>query len=77
MGSWIWIRKNFRSALTFSLLGAFNPIAPHRQQRVLRRHLMLFEFLHRAVISHKEWAFLEDDARRKRRAGGLELWYEE
>ena len=28
MGSWIWIRKNFRQALSFSLLGAFNPIAP-------------------------------------------------
>jgi hypothetical protein len=75
MGSWIWIRKNFRQA--FSILGAFNPINPHRQQRVLRRHLLLFEFLQRAVLSSREWAVLTDGERRMMLEGAMELWYGE
>jgi hypothetical protein len=37
------------------VLGLFNPIVPHRQQRVLRSHLLLFEFLLRAVHDHSKW----------------------
>ncbi|WP_047394518.1 MULTISPECIES: M14 family zinc carboxypeptidase [Chitinibacter] len=53
LGSWLWIKKNPRQLL--SLLGLFNPIVPHRQQRVLRKHLVLFEFLIRAVHDHAYW----------------------
>jgi hypothetical protein len=47
LGSWVWIKKNWSQL--FSLLGIFNPHLPHRVKRTLRRHLMLFDFLHRAV----------------------------
>jgi len=68
MGSWLWMKKNPRQM--FQLPGIFNPILPHRQQRVLRRHLTLFDFLIRAAISHPRWlprgeerAALFDEAR--------------
>lgn len=60
MGSWMWVKK--RPAQAFSMLGIFNPIAPHRHQRILRRHLVLFEFLIRAATSHRRW--LPDNTRR-------------
>ncbi|QBC44507.1 M14 family zinc carboxypeptidase [Iodobacter fluviatilis] len=53
LGSWLWVKKNPRQLM--SLLGLFNPIVPHRQQRVLRSHLLLFEFLLRAVHDHSKW----------------------
>ncbi len=53
MGSWLWIKKNPRQAL--SSLGIFNPVLPHRIQRTLRRHLALLDFLFRAVVSHENW----------------------
>lgn len=73
MGSWLWVKKNFRQA--FSILGVFNPVAQHRLQRTLRRHLHLFDFLHRAVQSSKSWAenTLEEKAVLRKRA--LDLWY--
>lgn len=43
MGSWNWVRKN-----PFQLLrshGLFHPVKPHRVKRVLRSHLILFDFL--------------------------------
>ena len=49
MGSWLWVRKNPVQAL--SALGPFNPVVPHRLRRTLRRHLLLFDFLYRAVAS--------------------------
>lgn len=54
MGSWLWIKKNPRQML--SLKGLFNPLIEHRQNRVLRRHLSLLEFLARAASSHTRWA---------------------
>ena len=54
MGSWLWIKKNPRQM--FSLKGLFNPLIEHRQNRVLRRHLSLLEFLVRAASSHARWA---------------------
>jgi hypothetical protein len=33
----------------------FNPIVPHRFQRVMRRHLLWFDFLTRAACSHQHW----------------------
>ncbi len=53
MGSWTWVKKNPRQF--FSLIGMFNPLIEHRQQRVLRRHLPLLEFFVRAAISHERW----------------------
>jgi hypothetical protein len=72
MGSWLWVKKNPRQL--FSRLGAFNPTLLHRQQRVLRSHLMWFEFLMRAVAAHARW--LPDDlARPVQRKRALARWY--
>jgi hypothetical protein len=54
MGSWNWVKKNPIQLLSF--LGAFNPVKQHRMQRTLRRHLPLFDFLVRALISNQAWA---------------------
>ncbi len=53
MGSWLWLKKNPRQL--FSSLGPFNPLLPHRQKRILRRHVILLDFLLRAVQSHGKW----------------------
>ncbi len=53
MGSWMWARKDPRQLL--SRLGPFNPFAPHRLARVLRRHLPLLSFLMRATQNHEAW----------------------
>ncbi len=53
MGSWLWVKKNPRQF--FSRHGLFNPLLAHRQQRVLRRHLQLLDFLSRAAFSHAQW----------------------
>jgi hypothetical protein len=74
MGSWTWVRKNPRQF--FSLLGIFNPLIEHRQQRVLRRHLPLLEFFVRAACSHARW--LPGPTERERhRALALAHWYPE
>ncbi|MGE0632701.1 MAG: M14 family zinc carboxypeptidase [Pseudobdellovibrionaceae bacterium] len=73
MGSWLWVKKNPRQALT--ALGPFNPVMPHRRQRILRRHNTLFEFLLRSIISHDPWAHLKEESRRKFERKALELWY--
>ncbi len=48
-----WYRKNPSQLL--SRIGLFHPVKPHRLTRVLRRHKLLFDFLLRAVDSHKNW----------------------
>ncbi|HVT36843.1 MAG TPA: M14 family zinc carboxypeptidase, partial [Nevskiaceae bacterium] len=53
MGSWLWVKKS--PSQIFNLLGVFNPVAPHRHQRALRRHLTFLDFLIRAAISHNRW----------------------
>ncbi|MFJ2987809.1 M14 family zinc carboxypeptidase [Collimonas sp. NPDC087041] len=53
MGSWLWVRENPRQL--FSRLGMFNPKSPNRLQRVLRSHLVWFEFLTRAAGAHRYW----------------------
>ncbi|MGM9428801.1 M14 family zinc carboxypeptidase [Hydrogenophaga sp. MI9] len=53
MGSWLWVKKNPRQL--FSRKGIFNPLISHRQQRVLRRHLALLDFMARAAGSHAQW----------------------
>ncbi len=53
MGSWLWIKKSPTQLL--SRLGIFNPLAAHRQQRVLRRHMLWLDFLTRAACGHAHW----------------------
>lgn len=72
MGSWLWIKKNPRQIL--SRQGMFNPQIEHRQQRVLRRHLALLDFLSRAACSHPRWIPLEG-ARQRHLEQALVDWY--
>ena len=72
MGSWIWIKKNPRQL--FSRRGIFNPLIDHRQQRVLRRHLSLLDFLARAACSHRRWVPGKEDSAQQR-AHALAEWY--
>ncbi len=74
LGSWLWIRKNPRQL--FSALGPFNPLKPHRLQRILRRHITLFDFLHRVIISPAKWINLSDISRKELTTLAMELWYE-
>ena len=74
MGSWTWVKKNPRQF--FSLLGIFNPLIEHRQQRVLRRHLPLLEFFVRAACSHARWRPVGAERERHRRRA-LAHWYPE
>lgn len=72
MGSWLWIKKNPRQL--FSRLGIFNPLIEHRQQRVLRRHIALLDFLARAAASAALWLPTQA-ARAQHRAQALRDWY--
>jgi len=72
MGSWLWVKKNPRQL--FTRHGIFNPMIEHRQQRVLRRHLVWFDFLLRAACSHARW--VPSGAQRElRREAGMDRWY--
>lgn len=73
MGSWLWVKKNPRQL--FNRVSIFNPTATHRLQRVLRRHLVWFDFLMRAASSHGRWV-PEGLARKAQRRRALALWYE-
>lgn len=72
MGSWLWVKKNPRQI--FSWFGHFNPVLPHRLQRVLRRHLMLFDFLLHATASYRQW-LPQGAQRRDCHAAALERWF--
>jgi len=72
MGSWLWIKKNPRQL--FSIKGIFNPLIEHRQQRVLRRHIALLDFLSRAAASHDLW-LPTAESRARHHAQALEDWY--
>lgn len=72
MGSWLWIKKNPRQL--FSRHGIFNPLIEHRQQRVLRQHQMLLDFLARAAFSHERWLPAGDE-RTRHHANALTEWY--
>jgi hypothetical protein len=73
MGSWIWVKKNPLQA--FSLLGPFNPIKPHRQKRILRRHSTLTDFLIRALGAPAAWAKMNPEQRHKHQVHALDTWY--
>ena len=74
LGSWLWLKKNPRQL--FSSLGAFNPLKPHRLQRILRRHITLLDFLHRALLSPQTWTSLDNETREHLERRAMELWYE-
>ena len=50
MGSWAWVKKNPRQILNFS--GLFNPQKSHRHHRILRRHVVLMQFLIEAAYGN-------------------------
>ncbi|HEY8279080.1 MAG TPA: DUF2817 domain-containing protein [Bdellovibrionota bacterium] len=75
MGSWLWLKKN--PVQLFSSVGLFHPMHLHRHKRILRRHIVLLEFLHKAVISPEQWAFLNESDREELRKGALDYWYSE
>lgn len=72
MGSWLWVKKNPRQL--FSRHGIFNPLIEHRQQRVLRQHQLLLDFLSRAACGHALW-LPNPDARASHHAQALQDWY--
>lgn len=72
MGSWLWVKKNPRQI--FGALGMFNPIMPHRQERVLRRHQTFFEFMLRAARANQEWLPKENE-KREWMHRAIEYWY--
>ncbi len=73
MGSWNWIRKNPRQL--FSILGPFNPVKPHRQKRILRRHMTLFDFFQRSTLSNRTWTSLNPEQENKYLEQALVRWY--
>jgi hypothetical protein len=72
MGSWAWIRK--RPLQLFSKNGLFNPLPPHRLQRVLRRHLVWLDFLALAACSYRQW-LPEGVQRARHREQAVARWY--
>ncbi len=53
LGSWLWVKKNPLQLL--SILGMFNPVRQHRFERVMRRHILLFDFFIQATKNHHNW----------------------
>jgi len=72
MGSWLWVKKNPRQL--FSRHGIFNPLIGHRQQRVLRQHQLLLDFLSRAACGHQLW-LPTPETRAQHHAQALQDWY--
>ena len=73
MGSWLWVKKN--PLQLFNRLGIFNPAPTHRLQRVLRSHLVWFDFLMRAAASHALWQ-PQGLARKAQQRRALARWYD-
>ncbi len=76
MGSWIWVRKNPLQLLSRD--GIFNPKVGHRQQRVLRQHTVLLDFLTRAAASHAGWVLSSAEQANERealRSSAMRRWY--
>lgn len=74
MGSWNWLKKN--PFQIFSPLGIFHPIKPHRRSRTVRRHLPLFDFIHRSCLSPEAWLNLSVNDKQQLKLQAQELWYE-
>jgi len=74
MGSWLWLRKS--PLHLFQRHGLFHPLSPHRQQRILRRHFTLFDFLFRSLLNPTPWSDLSAEAKAVCKQQALSLWYE-
>jgi Zinc carboxypeptidase len=74
MGSWLWLRKT--PMHLFHRHGLFHPLLPHRQQRVMRRHFILIDFLHRSLLYPDSWARLDENQQDVYRQEALSLWYD-
>lgn len=61
MGSWMWVKKRPRQL--FNMAGLFNPQMQHRRARVLRRHLLLLDFMLAACLNYRNW--LPDEKQRE------------
>ena len=72
MGSWLWVKKNPRQL--FSRHGMFNPRIAHREQRVLRRHLPLLDFLTRCAAAATLW-LPGDEVREQHHRDAVDRWY--
>jgi hypothetical protein len=72
MGSWLWVKKN--PLQVFSRHGIFNPQIEHRQRRVLRRHMILLDFLGRAAGGHARW-LPQGELRHHHQQQALARWY--
>ena len=72
MGSWSWVKKNPRQL--FSRHGIFNPLIPHRQERVLRSHMAWLDFVARAACSHRSWV-PAGAAREAHQREAIAFWY--
>ncbi len=73
MGSWLWVKKN--PLQIFSADGPFNPVKRHRQQRILRRHNTLFDFMIRAISSPDVWCSLGPEQKNKHELQARDAWY--
>lgn len=73
MGSWYWILRNPWQMV--SRHGFFNPLEHKRHDRVLREHFVLFDFLFKAVMNYKKWAYLSPQEKEFHRVYAMELWY--
>jgi hypothetical protein len=74
MGSWLWLRKS--PLHLFQRHGLFHPLIPHRQQRILRRHMTLFDFLYRSLLHPQQWAYPEINQKAEFAQRALADWYE-
>ena len=72
MGSWLWVKKSPRQL--FNMAGLFNPQTQHRHTRVLRRHLLLLDFMLSAALNHSRWLPDAESARHLTQRAH-ELWF--
>jgi hypothetical protein len=73
IGSWIWLRKNPLNL--FHRFGLYHPILPHRKQRVLRRHLMLLDFMQKLLLHPKLWLAPSPSNRADLQKSAMDLWF--
>lgn len=68
----MWVKKSPRQL--FSFAGLFNPQMQHRRTRVLRRHLVLLDFMLAATLNHQHWLPDQTQAARLTQTAGS-LWF--
>ncbi|TQV73167.1 DUF2817 domain-containing protein [Aliikangiella marina] len=74
LGSWIWVKK--KPSQLLSMEGLFNPMVEHREQRTLRKHLPLFDFLRHATYSFSNWMPSQEQFAQLQQMAES-LWYRE